>query len=247
MSVRVSKPGFDFSEATVPTWSEFCDLRKRLDESEDNKEALWKAVNELKRNPGADIYSEFRELRDAAFTAYRQLNGPLPEGEWTAWKCIEVAGKRLDALDQRLNALPDALRETVREAVRAELKTLMESAITNLDSILKDNGELKSKTSSLSDEVERCRVRVESAEKQFQAVPEKILELQRLLDDAKANLNFARDENNHLKTEVDALRKELETCRKDVDALLNPPKRKWFSGMFAKCGGFFRKVSSRGK
>ena len=88
---------------------------------------------------------------------------------------------------------------------------------------------------------------MESTVKQFQAVPDKVAELQRLIDDAKANLNCARDENNHLKEEVAELRKELETCRKDVDALLHPPKRKWFSGIRTRCSGFFRKIFSRGK
>ena len=231
----------------IPSWEDFCALQKRFDESENNKQALWDAINQFKRSQSADIYSEFRALRDAAFSAVRDIHGPLPNNGWHIWKCIEVAGKRLDALDQRLNALPESMREAVREAVRAELKTLIESAITNLDSILKDNGELKSKTDSLSNEVEHWRVRVESAEKQFQAVPDKVAELQRLIDDAKANLNCARDENNHLKEEVAELRKELETCRKDVDALLHPPKRKWFSEIRTRCSGFFRKIFSRGK
>lgn len=247
MSVLVSKPGLDFSAATVPTWSEFCDLRRMFENSEENKQALWNAVNQFKRSQDADIYSEFRALRDAAFSAVRDIHGPLPNNGWHIWKCIRDAGERLDALDRQLNTLPDALRETVREAVRAELKTLVESVITNLDSVLKDNGELKSKTDTLSNEVVHWRVRVESTEKQFQTVPDKIAELQRLIDDAKANLNCARDENNHLKEEVAELRKALETCRKDVDALLHPPKRKWFSGIRTRCSGFFRKIFSRGK
>lgn len=248
---KVSRPGFNIFPALVPSWEEFCALRKSLGDSENNKQELWDAINQLKQNPAADINSECRALRDAAFAASRQLNGPLPDGKWTVWQCIEDAKKRLKKLDQRLderlNALPDALCGTVREAVRAELKTLIESVITNLDSILKDNGELKDKTSSLSDEVKHWRDRVESAEKQFQAVPDKIAELQRLLDDAKANLSSAKDENKHLKTEVDALREDLATCRKDVDALLHPPKRKWFSGIRTSCSGFFRKIFSRRK
>lgn len=236
MSVVVSKGVWD-GDAEVPTWSEFCALRQRLDESEENKQALWDAVNQFKRNQGADIYAEFRELRDAAFTAYEQLNGPLPDGKWTAWKCIEDARKRIDALDQRLNALQDAMRETVREAVRAELKPLLESAITNLDGLLKDNGELASKTGSLSNEVERCRVRVESAEKQFQKVPDTIVELQKLIDDAKTNLNYAKVENNHLREEVAVLREDLASCRKDIDELRNPPKKK----------GFFQRLFFRSK
>ena len=248
MSVVVSTPLVDhFNTTTVPSWPDFLDLKQRLEKSEENKQALWDAVNQFKRSQDADIYSEFRALRDAAFSAVRDIHGPLPNNGWHIWKCIEVAGKRLDALDQRLNALPESMREAVREVVRAELKTLIESVVTNLDSILKDNGELKSKTDTLSNEVERWRVRVESAEKQFQAVPDKVAELQRLIDNVKANLNCTRDENNHLKEEVAVLRKELETCRKDVDVLLHPPKRKWFSGIRTRCSGFFRKIFSRCK
>ncbi len=248
MPVKVSQGVFG-GDVNVPSWEEFLDHLNVFRKEKDNKEALWRAVNELKRNPAADIYSEFRALRDAAysavdaaFSAVRDIHGPLPNNGWHIWKCIEVAGKRLDALEQRLKELPDKLCKTVRESVRAELETLFKSVKTNLDSILKDNGELKGKTSSLSHEVERCRVRVESAEKQFQAVPEKIAELQRLIDDAQADLNCAKDENNHLKEEVDALRKELATCRRDVDALLHPPKREWFSGIRTRCSGFFRKI-----
>ena len=239
--------GDEKATVKIPSWSEFLALQQRLDESEENKQALWDAVNQFKRNPDADICSEFRALRDAAFTAYKQLNGPLPDDEWTAWKCIEVAGKRLDALDQRLNALPDAMREKVREAVRAELKPLFESAITNLDGLLKDNSELARKTSSLSNEVECCRVRVESAEKQFQKVPDTIAELQKLIDDAKANLNRAEAENNHLREEVAVLREDLTNCRKDIDALLNLHKGNWFSRMFSRSIDFFRKLFSRNK
>ena len=240
MPEKVSKGVFD-GDAEVPSWSEFCELKQRLDESEDNKQALWFAVNQFKRDQGADIYSEFRALRDAAFTAYRQLNGPLPDGEWTAWKCIEIAGKRLDALDQRLNALPDAMRETVREVVRAELKPLLESAMANIDCLLKGNGELASKSSSLSNDVERCRARVENAEKQFQGVPDAIAELQKLIDDAKTNLNCAEAENNHLREEVVVLRESLANCRKDIDALVNSRKGSCFSRMFSRGIDFFRK------
>lgn len=234
MPERVSKGVFD-GDAEVPSWSEFCALRQRLSVSEDNKQALWNAVNQFKRNQGADIYAEFQALRDAAFTACKQLNGPLPDGEWTVWQCIEGAGKRLDALDQRLNALPDAMRETVREVISVELKPLFESVLANIDGLLKDNGELKSKTDSLSNEVERYRVRVESAEKQFRKVPDTIAELQKLIDDAKANLNCAETENSHLREEVAVLRENLASCRKDIDELRNPPKKSFFQRLFF-CG-----------
>ncbi len=246
MPVKVSQGVFG-GDVKVPSWDEFLDHLNAFRKEKDNKEALWRAVNELKRNPGADIYSEFRELRDAAFSAVRDIHGPLPNNGWHIWKCIEDAGKRLNALERRLDALPDAMRETVREAVCAELKPLFESVVKNLDGLLKGNCELTSKTGSLSNEVERCRVRVESAEKQFQAVPDKITEFQRLIDEAKTKLNCARNENNHLKEEVDTLRRELAACRRDIDALLHPPKREWFSGIRTRCSGFFRKIFSRGK
>lgn len=231
MPERVSKGVFD-GDAEVPSWAEFRNLMQRLEKSEENKQALWNAVNQFKRNQGADIYAEFRALRDAAFTAYKQLNGPLPDGEWTAWKCIDVASKRLDALDQRLNSLPDAMRETVRAAVSVELKPLFESVVKNLEGLLKDNGELKSKTDSLSNEVEHCHARVERAEKEFQKVPDTITELHKLIDDAKANFICAKAENNHLREEVAALREALASCRKDIDELRNPPKKSFFQRLF---------------
>jgi len=100
----------------VPTWRELSDQIGYINK---NKQELWDVINQLKRDPSADIYSEFRALRDAAFSAKEQLNGPIPNNGWHVWKCIEVAGKRLDALEMRLGSLPEALRETVREAIRA--------------------------------------------------------------------------------------------------------------------------------
>ncbi len=140
--------------ADVPTWRE---LFEQIGYINQNKQELWNAVNQLKRDPAADILSEFRALRDAAFIAYRQLNGPLPEGEWTVWKCIEVAGKRRDALEMRLGILPDALRETVREAVRTELETLLGPAVANIGAILEDNQKLREEIDALRAEVENLK------------------------------------------------------------------------------------------
>ena len=119
----------------------------------DNKQALWAAVNEFKRDLGADIYSEFRALRDAAFSASEQINGPRPNGEWTIWQCIEDHGRRLDGLNDRLGALPDVLRETVRETVRAELEPLLGPAVANIDAILEDNRKLREELAALRAEV----------------------------------------------------------------------------------------------
>ena len=262
MPENVSRPGLNFSPATVPSWSDFCQER-------DNKGYLWWVVNQLKSNPNGDgdpvaeVRKIYDDIRDLERNVGRKNDGEQCE---TLWDCVRherqslgTASARLDALGQRLNAIPDAMRETVREAVRAELKPLLESAITNLDGLLKDNSELKSKADSLSNEVERCCARVEGAEKQFQKVPDKIAELQRFLDSAKASLDFSRDENNGLRKELDtlrgvndvlranldSLRAELEVCQKYIDELRKPPKRNWFGRMFSRSGEIFRKLFYR--
>ncbi len=140
--------------ADVPTWRE---LFEQIGYINQNKQELWNVVNQLKRDQAADISTEFRALRDAAFIAYRQLNGPLPEGEWTVWKCIEVAGKRLDTLEMRLGTLPEALRETVREAIRTELEPLLGPAVANISAILEDNQKLREEIDALRAEVENLK------------------------------------------------------------------------------------------
>ena len=140
--------------ADVPTWRE---LFEQIGYINQNKQELWNVVNQLKRDPSADIYSEFRALRDAAFSAKEQLNGPIPNDGWHVWKCIEVAGKRLDALESRLGALPEALRETVRNAVRAELESLLGPAVANIGAILEDNRVLRNEIVALRAEVENLK------------------------------------------------------------------------------------------
>ncbi len=140
--------------ADVPTWRE---LFEQIGYINQNKQELWNVINQLKRDPAAGISAEFRALRDAAFTAYRQLNGPLPEGEWTVWKCIEVAGKRLDALEMRLGTLPEAVRETVREVVRAELEPLFGPAVANMGAILEENHKLREEIDALRAAVENLK------------------------------------------------------------------------------------------
>ena len=238
-------------EVEVPSWAEFCQER-------DNKGHLWWVVNQLKPNPNGDgdpvaeVRKIYDDIRDLERNVGRKNDSEQCE---TLWDCVRharqslgTASARLDALDKRLEALPDAMRETVREAVRAELKPLLESAVTNLDGLLKHNGELSSKTASLSNEVARCLVRVESAEKQFQKVPDTIAELQKLIDDAKANLKCAEVENSHLREEVTILRENLASCRKDIDELRNPPKKKgFFKRLFSRCRGFFQDVFLRNR
>ena len=140
--------------ADVPTWRE---LFEQIGYINQNKQELWNVVNQLKRDPVADIYSEFRALRDAAFSAKEQLNGPIPNDGWHVWKCIEVAGKRLDALEMRLGTLPEALRETVREVVHAELEPLIGPAVANIGAILDDNQKLRDEIGALRTEIENLK------------------------------------------------------------------------------------------
>ena len=152
------------AEVEVPSWVEFdsaiFELKQRLDlirqefaSSNENKQALWDAVNQLKRDPVGDIYSEFRALRDAAFSAQTQINGPQPNGEWTIWQCIGNHGERFDAIDRHFRKLPDMAKEALRDVLLSQLQPLLDPAKANIDSLLNDNSDLKNTTSALSDAI----------------------------------------------------------------------------------------------
>ena len=64
---------------------------------------------------------------------------------------------RLDTLETRLNSLPDALRETVREAVRAEFEPLLKPVAENIGDILEDNRKFREEIASLRAEVENLK------------------------------------------------------------------------------------------
>ena len=153
-------------EVQVPSWKEFYEavarLQQQIDKIIENKQALWDSVNQFKRDPAADIYSEFRALRDAAFTAYRQLNGPLTEDEWTAWKCIGVAGERLDAIDKRLNAIQSDAAKAFRSAIDETLHPIFQYG---LDLAIRRLGEMETENKQLRSKIEEMDARLAEIEK----------------------------------------------------------------------------------
>ena len=153
-------------EVQVPSWKEFYEavarLQQQIDKIIENKQALWDSVNQFKRDPAADIYSEFRALRDAAFTAYRQLNGPLPEDEWTAWKCIGVAGERLDAIDKRLNAIQSDAAKAFRSVIDETLHPIFQYG---LDLAIRRLGEMETENKQLRSKIEEMDARLAEIEK----------------------------------------------------------------------------------
>ena len=150
MSVVVSTPALDFFHiTTVPTWLEFeqgiarinDELRRinenigRIHEITD----LWRAIDQLMQSPNQPAASQYdREIRKI-YEDIRELERNLG---------------RLYALSERL---PDVLRNTVREAVQAELKPLLGPAATNIGIILEDNRRLREELASLRAEVDKLK------------------------------------------------------------------------------------------
>ena len=232
--------GIGAGEIDVPSMARF---NQCIGEINDDKLRLWNELRRINENIG-----RVHEIKDIWRAIDQLTQSPNQPAEKPYDREIRKIYEDICNLKKSHEILPDAMRDTVREAVRAELKPLLESAVTNLDGLLKHNGELSSKTASLSNEVARCLVRVESAEKQFQKVPDTIAELQKLIDDAKANLKCAEVENSHLREEVTILRENLASCRKDIDELRNPPKKKgFFKRLFSRCRGFFQDVFLRNR
>ena len=204
-------------------------LSQRLDRvclefgnANENKQALWDAINQFKRDPAADICSEFRALRDAAFSARTQINGPQPDGKWTIWQCIGNHGERFDAIDKQFRELPDMVKETLRDVLLAQLQPLLDSAKANIDNLLKDNSELNNKACSLSDAIGKHGERLDTLEKQISELPDKakevllgsiLDELQPHLDSAKADIASLQTATVELRNGIDSLRTELSSCQ----------------------------------
>ena len=224
------------AEVEVPSWVEFdsaiFELKQRLDlirqefaSSNENKQALWDAVNQLKRDPAGDIYSEFRALRDAAFSAQTQINGPQPNGEWTIWQYIGNHGERLDAIDKKFRELPDMVKETLRDGLLSQLQPLLDSAKANIDSLLNDNSNLKNTTSALSDAMRKHGEHLDTLEKQMRELPDKarevllgsiLAELQPRLDSANADIASLRNADDEREKAIDSLRTEISSCQANL-------------------------------
>lgn len=156
------------AEVNVPSWKEFDEAIARLWQEfgyvNDNKQALWDAVNQFKRDPSADIYSEFRALRAAAFSAKEQIDGPRPEGQWTIWQCIEDHGKRLDALARRLDAIQadasKAFRTVIEETLHPIFQYGLEQAIRKVMAVEEENKALKGELTALRKEIDELKAKI---------------------------------------------------------------------------------------
>lgn len=168
------------AEVEVPSWKEF-DQTKSFVWQETQK--IWRAIDQLTGNPNQKAASEydkeirkvFEDIRNLERNVWRKEPG---EDRYTLWDCIRAlenhvwrggAGhtpllayaddlrSRLEQLDSRINNLPDSLRETVREAVRAEREPLLGPAAANIGAILEDNRKLREEIASLRAEVENLK------------------------------------------------------------------------------------------
>lgn len=145
MSEKVISGGFlvpGAFEVEVPTIAEF---DQRIDEIKNEIRCiqrdigrigeitgLWRAIDQLTQSPNQPAISQYdREIR--------KIYDDIRELERNVWRLS--------------NRLPDFLRNTVREAVQAELKPLLGLAATNIGSILEDNHKLRGELDSLRAEI----------------------------------------------------------------------------------------------
>ena len=177
MSEKVIGGGFlvpGAAEVEVPSWRDFkaaktefeaaiARLWKEIGYVNENKQAIWDAINKFKRDPAADIHSEFRALRDAAFSAKEQLNGPLPNDGWHVWKCIEVAAEERKAIAKRLDSIQSdaskAFRTVIDETLHPIFQYGLDQAIRKVSAIENENSILKAEIAALRTEIDELKQR----------------------------------------------------------------------------------------
>ena len=172
--------------ADVPTWQE---LFQQIGYINDNKQAIWDILDQLKDNPphgtNTDYQREVRRIyesiRDLERNVWRKDPG---EDRWTLWDSIhelerniwrkeegedrstlwDHIGKeeeRLEALEQRMDAIPatttDALRSAMDELLRPLFQSSLGNALAKLDSLEEENRRLHSDLESLREEVQSIR------------------------------------------------------------------------------------------
>ena len=152
------------AEVKVPSWKEFDEAIARLWQEigyvNDNKQAIWDILDQLKEAPPRGTNTEYQrevrkiyeDIRELERNVWREEGGRTP-----LWNFVGGLRERLDALESRLGTLPDALSETVREAVRAELEPLLKPAAENIGAILEDNRKLREEIASLRAEVDNLK------------------------------------------------------------------------------------------
>ena len=156
------------AEVKVPSWKEFDEAIGRLWQEigyvNKNKQELWDAVNQLKRDPVADIHSEFRALRDAAFSSKEQLDGPLPDDGWHVWKCIEVAAEERKAIAKRLDSIQSdaskAFRTVIEETLHPIFQYGLEQAIQKVMAVKEENKALKEELTALRKEIDELKAKI---------------------------------------------------------------------------------------
>jgi prefoldin subunit 5 len=153
-------------EVQVPSWKEFDEAIARLWQEigyvNENKQALWDAVNQFKRDPAADIHSEFRALRDAAFSSKAQLNGPLPNDGWHVWKCLDVAAEERKAIAKRLDSIHSDAAKAFRSVIDETLHPILQHG---LDSAIRRLGELETENKRLQSTIEEMNAKITEIEK----------------------------------------------------------------------------------
>ena len=162
------------AEVEVPSWRDFkaaktefeaaiARLWKEVGYVNENKQAIWDAINKFKRDPAADIHSEFQALRDAAFSSKEQLNGPLPNDGWHVWKCLEVAAEERKAIAKRLDSIQSdaakAFRTVIEETLHPVFQYGLEQSIREVMAVKEENKTLKEELASLRTEIAELKQR----------------------------------------------------------------------------------------
>ena len=150
----------EINDDKLRLWNEIRHIKENIGRSHEIKD-LWRAIDQLTQSPNQraetpydtairKIYEDIRELER---NVWRKEDGRHPP----LWDFVGGLKARLDTLETRLNSLPDALRETVREAVRAEFEPLLKPVAENIGDILEDNRKFREEIASLRAEVENLK------------------------------------------------------------------------------------------
>ena len=171
------------AEVEVPSMTEFTEAIARLWQElgyiNENKQAIWDILDQFKEAPPNGTNTDFQrivrkiyeDIRDLERNVWRKNPG---EERYTLWECIKALEdhvwhegegrttlwQSVGRAHERLNSLPDALRETVRESVRAELEPLLGPAAVNIGAILEDNRALREELVSLRGKVDKLEAAI---------------------------------------------------------------------------------------
>ena len=145
------------AEVKVPSWKEFEEAKTFAWQE---TQRIWRAVDQLTANPNQKpedaIDHEIRKVYDAILELERNV-WREEEGRTTLWSFTGGLRARIEPLEKRLGDLPDALRGTVRDAIRAELEPLLGPAAANIGAILEDNRKLREELAALRADVDKLK------------------------------------------------------------------------------------------